>query len=261
MFKDATLRFSQGSKIAFKGLKHLLEPRIFLILCLTVAVNLGILSAMTYGIYYVVFQYLTPKFLAWVPNLVENVSLFKWLTLIFQSLFSLSLANYLILNLSPLLLFPIYAMTAGTMARKLSLQPLRQPVSKNKISLLTCALIRELKKILYIILLLFFLVCSFFIPFVHYFSPFLAFLVSSLITTLQYLDYYSDHLNQPLEHTFRIMRSNPWIVLGFGMTLTFFSNVLPILSCVTILLTLVSSAYLYRAMAVHPKPTPLEELT
>ncbi|MFM8453910.1 MAG: EI24 domain-containing protein [Gammaproteobacteria bacterium] len=237
------------------GLRQLFNPRIFALLLLVLLLNLSLLLGFAYFLYEWMASYL--PFKAWLDILTSWIPWLKpsFLTFAFGFLkffLAMSLANYLLINISPIFLAPLYNWIAEIMSHKiLSLQDFRLEHQTNSLGILTFiknTMAREVKKTLYILPAFFLILASLLIPIINFFFPFFIFLFSSVVTALQYLDYYSDILNQPLEHSFQLMRENIFKILGFGCTITLINSLIPLFSCITSFVAVISSAYLYKTL-------------
>lgn len=219
------LDFSYGGGFLFKGLRLINTPGLRRFVIVPLLVNVVLFGA---AIWYLATQFDT--YMNWfLPALPSWLQWLEWLVWLVWPIFAIATALIVFYLFTPLANF-IAAPFNSVLAEKIETHLTGKPLPGNKglrflINDTAKALWGELRKLVYMILWAIPLLILFLIPGVNLIAPFLWFIFTAWMLSLEYADYPMGNHNLDFRTERSVLRQQRPLALGFGAAVSIMTTI------------------------------------
>jgi CysZ protein len=229
--------FFKGMLYLIQGLSHLSTPGLKRYILLPIVFN--ILLFMTS--FYLIYHYLFPYSYYYIDKLPSWLSFLSWVILIIFALSFFFLFLTLFTVLFNLFAAPFNGLLAEK-AQKLLYQTEVPPSSINEMIIRTIK--RQGQFLAYFFPRFLGMIALFFVPFIHFIYPFLWFMFTAWILSVQYHDFVMDNNLINFEQMQGMIKEKKLLSLGFGMSINLLTFV-PFLNLITLPAAVIGGVILY----------------
>lgn len=233
-----------GMKSLFSGLALINKPGIRSFVLIPLLINIAIfIIALAVGIHY--FSFFMDKFLDfsglwdWVAAILN---LFKPILWMLFFIIYLVFVFYTFSIIANIIASPFNSLLAEATEKYLIGKPeLDESNSIKKIlGIIVSSIVQEIQKLIYFILRAIPLLILFIIPFTMPIAPFLWFIFTAWMMTLQYMDYPFANHDIAFKHQIIQQKQKRWFSLGFGSTILVITMI-PIINFIVMPLAVISA--------------------